>query len=153
MAPTLSDVRRYLDPDQVDYAGAAAELGAQALPLLEELVRGDDPMLASKAAYLASLIPAEGRLAVLGAAATSPHAAVRVSAASALRNLGEEDADALAGELLSDVDVGVRKLTVRAAASFGSARMTERLRKVSTEDSDETLRRLAADALQASRVE
>lgn len=110
-------------------------------------------MLASKATYLASLIPGEGQPAVLGAAATSPHAAVRVSAASALRNLDEHDADALAEQLISDVDVGVRKLTVRAAAGFDSARMTQRLQNVATTDSDETLRNIAAGALRVSRSE
>lgn len=148
MALTMSDVRRHLDPEEVDYT-AAVELGPEALPLLEELVRSDDPMLASKAAYLGSLIPADQRLSVLGAAATSPHAVVRVAAASGLRNLSEDDADALAGNLLADVDVGVRKQTLQAASSFASGRMAERLRRASNEDPDDTLRDLAASALQA----
>jgi len=152
MALTMSDVRRHLDPEEVDYP-AAVELGAEALPLLAELVRSDDPMLASKAAYLASLIPADQQLPVLGAAATSPHAVVRVAAASGLRNLSEEDADALADALLADVDVGVRKQTLQAAAGFASERMAQRLRRASDEDPDETLRALAANALQAGSGE
>jgi hypothetical protein len=56
MTITMRDARAQLDPEEPDYH-QAAELGPAALPLLEQLVRGADPMLAAKAAYLASLIP------------------------------------------------------------------------------------------------
>jgi HEAT repeat protein len=148
MAVTMSDVRARLDPEEIDYP-AAAELGPEALPLLLELIRGDDPMLASKAAYLASLIPGNEQLPALSAAATSPHAAIRVAAASGLRNLSEEDADALADNLLGDPDIGVRKQVLRAAAGFSSERMAERLRRVADEDPEEALRDLAATTLES----
>ena len=45
-----AQVRKYLDPEEPDYKAAAAALGAEALPVLESLVRGADPLLASKAA-------------------------------------------------------------------------------------------------------
>lgn len=143
MALTISDVRAHLDPEEVDYPAAAA-LGPEALALLDDMVRSDDPMLASKAAYLASLIPAEERLGVLGAAATSPHAAVRVAVASGLRNLDEPDVDALADALQADVDLGVRKQTLRAIAGFDSGRMVERLSRAAEEDPEPVLRDLAA---------
>jgi hypothetical protein len=47
-------VRAALEPEEPDYA-AAAQLGP-AVPHLQTLIQGDDPMLASKASYLASLI-------------------------------------------------------------------------------------------------
>ncbi|CUU54898.1 HEAT repeat-containing protein [Parafrankia irregularis] len=146
MAVTMNDVRARLDPEEVDYT-SAARLGAEALPLLAELVRGNDTMLASKAAYLASLIPGEERLPVLGAAAASPHPRVRVAAATGLRNLDEADADALAQRLLRDEDVGVRKQSVRAAAVFSSPVLTERIRQIAQDDPEIALRHIAAASL------
>ena len=54
MSVTMKDVRTQLEPDEPDYA-KAAQLGADAIPYLKELVNGPDTMLASKAAYLAVL--------------------------------------------------------------------------------------------------
>ena len=68
MSVSMDDVRKVLDPDEPDYA-AAARLGEEALAHLERLARGDDPMLASKAAYAASLI--EGGSDVVETAAAS----------------------------------------------------------------------------------
>lgn len=48
MTVTMNDVRAQLDPDEPNY-DAAVQPGAEALPVLEQLVRGDDPMLAAKA--------------------------------------------------------------------------------------------------------
>jgi hypothetical protein len=56
MAITIEQVLDQLLPDEPDYGGAAERLGPEALPHLENLVRGEDPLMASKAAYLASLI-------------------------------------------------------------------------------------------------
>lgn len=147
MAITMSDIRAHLDPDEVDY-NAARRLGAEALPLLNELAGGDDPMLASKATYLASLIPGKGRLPVLAMAATSRHATVRVAAASGLRNLKETDIGPLADNLLQDADIGVRKQAVRSVAGFASPEMAARVRQMADADPEETLRGVAAELLQ-----
>ena len=58
MSITMKDVRAQLDRDEPDYKEAAM-LGQDAIPYLSELVKGPDAMLASKAAYLASLIKSE----------------------------------------------------------------------------------------------
>ena len=54
MSVSMDDVRKVLDPDEPDYA-AAARLGEEALRISNGS-GGDDPMLASKATYAASLI-------------------------------------------------------------------------------------------------
>ena len=85
MATTEAQVRAYLDPEEPNYTAAAAALGPDALPVLEALVQEADPLLASKAAYLASLIPDERAARVLEQAAHSRHATVRVAAAAGLQ--------------------------------------------------------------------
>lgn len=109
MAVTEAQVRAYLEPEEPGYPAAAAALGADALPVLERLVTDADPLLASKAAYLASLIPDEGSGRVLERAARSEHPTVRIAAAAGLPKHPEVSDDAVA-ELLGDRDEGVRKV-------------------------------------------
>lgn len=112
MPVSMEDVRKVLDPDEPDYA-AAAELGAEALPHLEQLVRGDDVMLASKATYAASLI--QGGAGIVETAADSGDPVVRVAAAAAARNLPAEPARQVLSRLSDDADAGIRKVA-RASA-------------------------------------
>ncbi len=91
MATTEAQVRAYLEPEEPNYKAAAAALGAEALPVLETLVQGADPLLASKAAYLASLVPDERAARVLEQASRSEHATVRVAAAAGLQKLADLD--------------------------------------------------------------
>ena len=107
MSVSMDDVRKVLDPDEPDYA-AAARLGEEALAHLERLVRGDDPMLASKAAYAASLI--EGGSDVVETAAASEDPVVRVAAAAAVRNLPSGRARQMLRQLADDDDPGIRKV-------------------------------------------
>ena len=112
MSVSMEDVRKVLDPDEPDYA-AAAELGEEALPHLEQLVRGDDAMLASKATYAASLI--RGGADTVETAADSDDPVVRVAAAAAARNLPLERAEQVLRRLSDDEDAGIRKVA-RASA-------------------------------------
>jgi hypothetical protein len=88
MTVTVTDVRAHLDPEEPDYASAAL-LGPAALPVLDELVRGDCPAAGRQSDLLASLIPGEQQPSVLAAAATTAEPTVRVAAAAGLRNLAE----------------------------------------------------------------
>lgn len=90
---TETQVRKYLDPEEPDYPAAAAALGVEALPVLETLVQRGDPLLASKAAYLASLIPHEHAARVLEQAAQSDHPTVRIAAAAGLQRHPEVSSD------------------------------------------------------------
>lgn len=114
MAVSMEDVRRVLDPEEPDYE-AAAQLGPDAIPHLEALVAGDDPMLASKAAYAASLLEGATGEEVVRVAARSDDPVVRVAAAAAARNLPAQSARAVLTELASDEDPGIRKVA-RASA-------------------------------------
>lgn len=111
MAITEAQVRAHLEPEEPDYPAAAA-LGAEALPVLERLVRDADPLLASKAAYLASLIPDDRADRVLAEAARSEHPTVRVAAAAGLRKRPDPPEDAVI-DLMTDRDEGVRKVAMK----------------------------------------
>ena len=78
MVVTMKQVRNELDPDEPDYV-KAAKLGEEALPYLEEIVKTGDALLASKAAYLASLIPDEKSVTVLETASKSNFPEVRAA--------------------------------------------------------------------------
>lgn len=146
MPITMKEVRARLDADEVDYRGAAA-LGPEALPHLSELAQGPDTMLASKAAYLASLIPGEPSARILSAAGSRPEPVVRVAAAAGLKNVPEEQAGPLLDRLLGDPDAGVRKTALKSAAGFVSAAMRARVQRVAERDPAPFLREMANRAM------
>jgi hypothetical protein len=146
MPITLQQVLRQLDTDEPNYTALAA-LGPEALPHLATLVRGDDPGLASKAAYLASLIQSDEAVDVLTAAATSAHDTVRVAAAAALRNLSAPQAMRLADHLLDDADAGVRKQAVRAAVGLNLDVLAPKVEAIAARDRVAALRAVARDEL------
>jgi hypothetical protein len=109
MAVTMKQVRAVLDPEEPDYQSAVA-LGPDALPHLDALVSSGDPMLASKATYLASLIQDQRSVDVVEKAARSDDPIVRVAAAAAAPNLAEAASASLLSALAADPDPGVRKV-------------------------------------------
>src|SRR4051812_45785552 len=109
MNVSMQDVLKVLEPDEPHYREVAA-LGPESLPHLRTLVEGDDAMLASKAAYAASLLEGDQGQDVVLAAARSDAAIVRVAAAGAAVNLPTESAATVLTELVSDADAGVRKV-------------------------------------------
>jgi HEAT repeat protein len=147
MPVTMNDVRAWLDAEEVDYSGAAAKLGPEALPYLQELAGSPDVMLASKATYLASLIGGEQAMPILQAAAGREEGAVRVAAASGLKHLNEQQAAAIADRLLGDHDLGVRKMAVKSVASFATPSMRERLKRAAEQDPEPLIRDLAGHHL------
>lgn len=126
MATTMEQVRAILDPEEPDYS-KGSELGPDAVPHLRTLVNGDDQMLASKAAYLASLIKADDAADVVADAARSPTEAVRVAAAAAARNLPAAKASSVLEPLVTDSDPGVRKVARDAAPRRPTGRLKDLL--------------------------
>jgi hypothetical protein len=121
MAITEAQVRTYLDVDEPNYQAAASALGPEALPVLERLVQDADALLASKAAYLASLIPGEASARVLERAARSEHPTVRVAAAAGLQRRPDVSED-VAAALIEDVDPGVRQIAGKATRARSTTR-------------------------------
>jgi len=147
MPTTLQEVQRRLNQDEPSYPQLAMELGADALPHLATLANGRDPMLASKAAYLAGVIGGAGAVPVIEAAARRPEPAVRAGAAAAVRNLDAKLAEGVATRLLADPDVGVRKVTVQSVGRLRSPAIDERLRAIQRADPEPMLREQAGRVL------
>ena len=151
MPVTMEQVRVALQPDEPDYAQAGL-LGAEALPHLSEIVAaGSDPMLASKATYLAGLIAAEGSSEVVDQAARSPDPVLRVAAAGAARNLPPQDASGILVQLLADDDVGVQKVALLSATPQATVELRQRIEDTSQSDATPKIRELAAEVLERLR--
>ena len=84
-------------------------------------------MLASEAAYAASLLEGDRGQDVIAAAAEHSDAAVRVPAAAAARNLPASDASDVLQTLIEDHDPGVRKVARAGPPGEPSAALAERL--------------------------
>jgi len=147
MPITMQQVLGRLDTDEPDYA-ALATLGPEAVPHLKVLVRSDDPGVAAKAAYLASLIETDESLEVVEAASASPHETVRVAAAAGLRNLAPAQAGPTVERLLDNEDAGVRKQALQAVTALGMSDLEPKVKKMAAEDPEEGLRQLANQGLQ-----
>lgn len=147
MPVTAEQIRAVLDPEEVNYQ-AARELGPDALPQLAILARGPDMMLATKAIYLASLIPGPQADQIVEEAATRPEPVIRVAAASGLKNLKTEDvAGRIAERLVTDQDLGVRKVTVKSVAALPMPRVRQRIRIEAEKDSDQMIKELVIRSL------
>src|SRR5215210_3412217 len=133
MAVTMNNVRAVLDPEEPDY-GQVAKLGADALPHLEALVSSGDTMLASKAAYAASLIKDPKSADVVDTAAKSDDPAVRVAAAAAVSNLPAKGANAVLETLAGDPDPGVRKVARNSVPESASRELKQKLEETSEAD-------------------
>jgi HEAT repeat protein len=143
MAVTMSQVLAEIDKDEPDYQ-AAAKLGPEALPHLQQLVEADDPMRASKAAYLAGLIGGAQAAPVLEHAAAHRDPVVRVAAAHALRAAPDAPSNLLE-RLLDDRDVGVRKVALRAAKTSKSTHLRSKVSSMAEKDPDEHIRDVAKE--------
>ena len=138
MAVTEEQVRAHLEPEEPNYA-AAAQLGPDALPVLEQLVRTADPLLASKAAYLASMIPDRRATKVLEAAAQSDEPTVRVAAAAGLQKMPAVGDD-VAMDLIADEDPGVRKVALKSVRGKMTPELRARVEDRAASESDPTAR-------------
>jgi hypothetical protein len=108
MVITMQQVLDVLDAYEPDYAKAAA-MGPDSLPHLQILIETADLLLASKAAYMASLIQDRRSVSLLKVAARSRFPQVRSAAASGSRNLQIAEVDEILESLKSDGDEHVRK--------------------------------------------
>jgi len=149
MPVSMTDVRRALDPDEVDYPAAAA-LGEEALPHLRTLVETGDPGIAAKAAYLAGLINGGPSESIVALAASHADARVRASAASAASHLDDQATERVLEDLVLDEDAGVQKLALSSVPAQPSPSMRSQVQRVSQSASHPLLRQKASDVLASS---
>lgn len=103
----------FLRQDELDYPAGAAKFGAAALPLLIELIEGEDENLAVKAAYLVGYIKDDSVKDIVLANASNKFSAVRVAAAYNAQKLKDVDASAVLEKAITDNDPGVLKLAMK----------------------------------------
>src|SRR4051794_27147476 len=135
MAVTMENVLAALTPEEPNYP-EAAKLGAGALPHLENLVGSMDPLLGSKAAYLAGLIDDARNASVLQKAARSQNAVVRLAAAATARNLASHAASDLLADLVHDGDRGVRGVALKSFPAAPTAVLRRKLEAMSQVEPD-----------------
>jgi len=146
----MRDVVRALIPDEANLNQAAAALGPEALPHLEVLVRGPDPMLASKATYVACLMREQGTIRVLQIAAARPERMVRIAAATAVQRLPPDQAGAILTTLITDSDPEVRRIAIEAIPSEVIPEVHNVLEMLALTDPYPFIRDLSADVLHRS---
>jgi HEAT repeat protein len=146
MALELEEVRKRIDVDEPDYDKLAATLGPEAAPMLAALVEDEDSAVASKAAYLLSMIPGPESQAGLEKAARSHDENVRVAAAAGFRNVASRSSDTLRG-LLSDSDPGVRKVALQSVQKVGDRALRDEVQRLAGADQEEGLRAVAREVL------
>ena len=137
----------YLRQEETNYQ-EAAKLGAAAVPVLRDIIKGSDENLASKATYLVSMISSEETADIIRSAAKHSSAIVRVAAAASASKLKAEDASSVLDLMIDDNDVGVSKLTLKSIKSLHLGKRFEaKLKAISGRSPDSTLKALATDAL------
>lgn len=149
MPVTNEQVRAVLDRDEPDYDAAAAELGPEALPILQRFVEGGDPNPASKAAYLAGRIGDPEAAPILELAAGSPDPGVRAAAAAGAQHLGTAAEQVLVA-LVDDDDPAVRKTAVKSAPPQPGEELLAKLRVLQEVEPESMVRDMAAGIVNRS---
>jgi HEAT repeat protein len=146
MALTLEETRNALRAIEPNY-DELVKLGTEAIPFLDTLVRDPNSFVASKAAYLASLIQDPRSAAILEKAAHSRDPQIRMAAAAGVGNLRGPVPEDLLLSLLGDPDLGVRKVVLKSLPTPATARLRERVVALTTADPNPDLRSLAREVL------
>jgi HEAT repeat protein len=133
--------------DGPDYSALAKQLGSDALPVLKDFVAGNDPRMASQAAYLAGVIAESSSPEVVELASTSSEDIVKAAAGFALSELPAAETMAIANRLLSDPDAGIRAQAVRFAAQAGVEGLARRVQSIADDDPEVAVRELAAQLI------
>lgn len=147
MAVTNEEVRALLDRDEPDYE-KAAQLGPDAVPLLQRFVESGDPSRAPKAAYLAGRIGGPAAAEVLKLAAESADSSLRAAAAHGARHLKADEAEAVLTTLLDDDDPAVRKTAIQAVSSVPSPALRAKLEILRNAEPEEMVREVAKSVLE-----
>ncbi|CCH52338.1 hypothetical protein BN8_01332 [Fibrisoma limi BUZ 3] len=148
MALSPTELRLRLSSDEPDYAQLAQLIDGSDVSVLLQLANDPDPMLASKAVYLASLLPNPQAHDIVVTASNSPRALVRIASASALVNLPDEVRYPIADRLIDADDVSVKKLAIKAVEQAAPAALKQKLDRMSRENPSEMIRNLSKTTLQ-----
>jgi len=108
----------FLRQDELDYPAGAKKFGEAALPLLSELVEGNDENLSIKAAYLVGYISGTAADEILKAAGDRGIAPVRIAAAFGAQKREPKIAEAILQRSFEDNDPSVVKFAMRSVSAM-----------------------------------
>lgn len=144
---TIEEVRSALQAEEPRYGELAEKFGPEALPHLRELIGGVDPLLASKATYLAAMIGRDEASPLVRQAAANPDPTVRVAAAAASKMFQDEIASEVLLPLVTDIDAGVQKVALRSTPRRPSLELYSRIETLGTHDKRDVIRKATRDAM------
>lgn len=148
MALPKEELRRLLSNEEPDYAAIVAQMGDASVPALNELSQDLDIMLATKAVYLASLLPQSQAHQIVERASVSTQPLVQIAAATALQNLPDAIRHKLASQLLDVDDISIKKLVINAVQTSAPAELKTKIERLSNQSNSEFIRSLSKTTLQ-----
>lgn len=147
-----NQILAYLQQEETDYAGAASKFGADAIPILKDIINGSDVMLASKAVYLASMLKSPDKADALMAASKHPSSIVRVAAAAASDKLEVGKAEQVLSNLVGDSDIGVAKYSLRSIKAKGLGKnFKAKIKTMSESHSNDQIKTVAKSMMKAMK--
>ena len=148
MPISMKQLKQALECDEPDYQ-KLAKLGNSAVRHLHHLIKDKSPMLASKAASLATMIGTHDAAKVVEKGAQHKDITVRVAAAHGAPLLSEKDAEPFLLRLLSDRSADVVFRATRAAAECTLPSIQTKLQSLSKRRKQSHIRAAAKESLQA----
>jgi HEAT repeats len=148
MPTTMDDVIRFLLPDEADLDRVARFLGVEALPHLAALVDGDDANLATKATWVAGLIPDPRGAEIVLRAAQHADRAVRMVAAAVAQRMPPAHTASILTTLLRDDDGETRGLAIQAVQPGAPPEVQAALAGMADQEPNAYLRGRSEEALQ-----
>lgn len=142
----------FLRQDELDYPAGAKKFGEEALPLLSELVQGNDENLAVKAAYLIGYISGDRAAEILMVAADKGIAPVRIAAAYGAQKRKPEVAVEILRRSLEDNDPSVVKFAMRSASALNlEKKFKNQIDHISKSFLNESIKEDAAELMKKMR--
>jgi HEAT repeat protein len=139
---TAEELRNQLssiEPNEGMYTG----IGASEIPILEQLLQDKEAWMASRAVFALSRVSDASAVTLLARAVADPREEVRVAVAASVSNLKPQDANNIVLKLLTDPELGVRKLAVKAVSGAHDAAVHAKLRDIETRDPAPLIRDVA----------
>jgi HEAT repeat protein len=140
-----------LNTDDPDFSSIAQQLGEGDYPTLNELVKRSPAHIATKAVICLGRLGSEKSLDGISFAAKSENPVLRLTAAQALgeiKNINQlPGAIQLVNELLTDVDIGVRKFALRTIQLSKISHLKEKIDQMRSQEPNEHVRKLSQDVL------
>jgi len=135
----------FLRYDELDYPAGAKKFRQAALPLLSELIEGNDENLSIKAAYLVGYISGTAADKILKVAGDRGIAPVRIAAAFGAQKREPKIAEAILQRSFEDNDPSVVKFAIRSVSAM-------KMEKNSKSNIDQISKNFLNDSIKADAV-